>query len=60
MGNVKMGYGTREMIVRLQADQDELLGKLMDVVEKADGVAMAARKLIEEIKETGMQKNVEE
>lgn len=60
MGNVKMGYGTREMIVRLRADQDELLDKLMDVVAKADEVAVAARSLMDEIKEAGVKKDVEE
>lgn len=60
MEKVKVGYGTRELIVRLRADQDEILDKLMDVVEKADAVAMAARSLMDEIKEVGVQKDVEE
>ncbi|WP_251447122.1 hypothetical protein [Vermiculatibacterium agrestimuris] len=57
---MKMGYGSREVIIRLSANQDELLAQLADVAEKADATSAAARKLIEGIKEAGAQKTAEE
>lgn len=54
---MKMGYGSHEVIVRLQADQDGILSRLAAVIEKAEETATEARKLMEEIREGGVEEN---
>ncbi|BAK99949.1 hypothetical protein OBV_27510 [Oscillibacter valericigenes Sjm18-20] len=50
---MQKGYGKHEIIVNIQPDKDSLIGKLLEISDKADELSSTASSLIRDLQETG-------